>query len=47
MKTAAPQIITPEKLPTPWLADSEWLLQELAKCRENALRLPWSVNNAS
>ena len=47
MKTAAPQIITPDKLPNPWLADSEWLLAELAKAREDALRLPWSVNNAS
>ena len=47
VKTAVPEIITPEKLPTPWLADSEWLLQELVKCREDALRLPWSVNNAS
>ena len=47
MKTAAPEIITPEKLPTPWLADSEWLLKELVKCREDALRLPWSLNNAS
>jgi hypothetical protein len=47
MKTAAPEIITPEKLPTPWLADSEWLLEELVKCREDALRLPWSLNNAS
>ena len=47
MKTPLPESITPEKLPTPWLADSEWLLEELAKAREDALRLPWSVNNAS
>jgi hypothetical protein len=42
-----PEAISPEKLPDPWLADSEWLLEELAKAREDALRLPWTVNNAS
>ena len=47
MEPTAPDSITPEKLPTPWLADSEWLLEELAKAREDALRLPWSVHNAS
>jgi hypothetical protein len=47
MEPTLPECITPEKLPTPWLADSEWLLEELAKAREDALRLPWSVNNAS
>jgi hypothetical protein len=47
MKTAAPQIITPDKLPNPWLADSEWLLQELAKAREQVLTIPCTLNNAS
>src|SRR5687768_13245569 len=47
MEPTPPESITPEKLPTPWLADSEWLLEELAKAREDALRLPWSVSNAS
>ena len=47
MKTAAPQIITPDKLPTPWLADSEWLLQELAKAREQVLTIPCTLNNTS
>jgi len=47
MKTAAPEIITPEKLPTPWLADSEWLLQELIKAREQVLTIPFALNNVS
>ena len=47
MKTAAPQIITPEKLPTPWLADSEWLLQEITKTRELVLTIPCELNNVS
>ena len=47
MKTAAPEIITPEKLPTPWLADSEWLLAELAAIRQDALRIPAGLDNAS
>ncbi len=47
MKTAAPQIITPEKLPTPWLAHSEWLLQELTKTREQVLTIPCTLNNTS
>lgn len=47
MEPTPPESITPAKLPTPWLADSEWLLEELAKAREDAFRLPCSVNNAS
>lgn len=35
------------KLPTPWLADSEWLLEELAKTREQILRIPFRLDNAS
>ena len=42
-----PESISPDKLPNPWLADSEWLLEELAKAREDALRIPWTVSNAS
>jgi hypothetical protein len=34
-------------LPDPWLADSVWLLEELAKTRETILRVPLSLNNAS
>src|ERR1700730_734008 len=45
----APEIeqLGPEKLPQPWLADSEWLLQELAKTREQILRIPFQLDNAS
>jgi hypothetical protein len=38
---------TPEQLPDPWLADSEWLLSELAKAREQILRIPFRLDNAS
>lgn len=38
---------TPEKFPTPWLADSEWLLAELAKARETILRIPFRLDNQS
>ena len=31
---------TPDRLPDPWLLDSEWLLNELAQLRELALRVP-------
>ena len=34
-------------LPDPWLADSEWLLKELAKAREQILRIPWRLDNDS
>ena len=30
----------PEKLPDPWLFDSESLIRELDRCRETALRIP-------
>ena len=39
--------ITPEQLPTPWLANSAWLLEELAKTREAVLRVPLRLDNAS
>ncbi len=39
--------IGPEKLPDPWLADSEWLLEELAKTRAAVLRVPLHLNSAS
>jgi hypothetical protein len=47
MKALVPESITPEKLPDPWLADSEWLLEELAKTRTQVLTIPFSLNNAS
>jgi len=31
---------TPDKLPDPWLFDSEKLLRELDRCREMVLRIP-------
>jgi hypothetical protein len=37
----------PQMLPTPWLADSEWLLAELAKTRETVLRIPFRLDNAT
>jgi hypothetical protein len=43
----APNQIPPEKLPDPWLADSVWLLEELTKTREQVLRIPLALNNAS
>jgi hypothetical protein len=42
-----PETVTPEKLPDPWLADSEWLLGELAKIRQDVLRIPVRLDNAS
>ena len=30
----APQTVTPDKLPDPWLLDSEYLLRELTRVRE-------------
>jgi hypothetical protein len=47
MEPPEPESITPEKLPDPWLADSEWLLEELAKVREAVLRVPVKLTNAS
>jgi hypothetical protein len=47
MEQPPPEIVTPRKLPTPWLADSEWLLEELAKTRETVLRIPFRLDNAS
>ena len=37
----------PQKLPTPWLADSEWLLAELGKARETILRIPFRLDNST
>jgi hypothetical protein len=37
----------PQKFPTPWLADSEWLLAELTKARETVLRIPFRLDNQS
>jgi hypothetical protein len=36
----APQRLSPEQLPDPWLLDTEGLLSELARIRELALRIP-------
>jgi len=47
MELPPDQDVMPEKLPDPWLADSEWLLQELTKTRETILRIPFTLNNAS
>jgi len=41
----APQRVSPEQLPDPWLLDTEGLLSELARIRELALRIP-PVRNA-
>jgi hypothetical protein len=46
IRTSA-QMETPQKLPTPWLADSEWLLAELTKTRETILRIPFRLDNQS
>jgi hypothetical protein len=35
--------VLPEKLPDPWLVDSEYLLKELSRIRELALRLPLTL----
>jgi hypothetical protein len=47
MKAPPPESSTAEKLPNPWLADSEWLLEELAKIRNQALGIPFSLSSAS
>src|SRR5438874_13734046 len=47
MEPPPAESIPPQKLPTPWLADSEWLLEELAKTREAVLRIPARLDNAS
>lgn len=39
--------VVPQKMPTPSLADSEWLLAELAKARETVLRIPFRLDNAT
>jgi hypothetical protein len=36
----APQRVSPEQLPDPWLLDTEGVLSELARIRELALRIP-------
>jgi hypothetical protein len=47
VQTTTPDDLTPDKLPDPWLADSAWLLEELAKTREQVLRVPLRLDNAS
>jgi hypothetical protein len=37
--------IPPEALPSPWLIDSEFLLNELARVRELVLRVPYHNNS--
>jgi hypothetical protein len=36
----APERLSPDQLPDPWLLDTEGLLSELARIRELALRIP-------
>jgi hypothetical protein len=47
MKPPPHESLKTQPLPTPWLADSEWLLKELAKTRETILRIPFRLDNAS
>jgi hypothetical protein len=37
---STPERLTPDRLPDPWLLDSESLLSELARIRELTLRIP-------
>jgi hypothetical protein len=37
--------LTPDKLPDPWLINSEYLLKELARIRELALRVPLTLGS--
>ena len=37
---SVPQRLSPDRLPDPWLLDTEGLLSELARIRELALRIP-------
>ena len=37
--------IPPEALPSPWLIDSEYLLNELSRLRELVLRVPYHNNS--
>jgi hypothetical protein len=39
---AMPENFPPEKLPEPWLIDSEYLLRQLASIRELALKVPFT-----
>ena len=43
----APQRLSPEQLPDPWLLDTEGLLSELARIRDLALRIPPVRNDVS
>lgn len=47
VRTSAAMEPEPQKFPTPWLADSEWLLAELTKTRETILRIPLQLGNQS
>jgi hypothetical protein len=44
MRAEGPQLVTPEKLPDPWLLDTECLLRELARIREHALHIPITMD---
>ena len=37
--------LTPDKLPDPWLINSEYLLKELGRIRELALRVPLTLGS--
>src|SRR5689334_11117519 len=39
-----PVLQTPDKLPDPWLLDTEYLLRDLARIRELALRIPANLD---
>jgi hypothetical protein len=39
-----PEAITPDRLPDPWLVDSEYLLNELSRIRRLALMVPFTTN---
>jgi hypothetical protein len=41
----APQRLSPDQLPDPWLLDTDGLLSELARIRELALRIPPARND--
>ena len=38
----AQEAFTPDKLPDPWLIDSEYLLEQLARIRDLALKVPFT-----
>jgi hypothetical protein len=45
-RSTTPERVTADKLPDPWLLDTEYLLTDLARIRELALRVPVSLASA-